>query len=119
MSEVIKSVLDMEQGELSMDLDAAEGLVDAAERSAVADGSEKEKEDSGVIDTSSDVMQSYVRMADEINKDSLFRMTPGKRVPKWARGRTVEPVRTEAKIGRNDACTCGSGKKYKQCCLKG
>ena len=22
-----------------------------------------------------------------------------------------------AKIGRNDACPCGSGKKYKQCCL--
>lgn len=21
------------------------------------------------------------------------------------------------KIGRNDLCTCGSGKKYKQCCL--
>lgn len=22
------------------------------------------------------------------------------------------------KIGRNDPCSCGSGKKYKQCCLK-
>ena len=21
------------------------------------------------------------------------------------------------KVGRNDACPCGSGKKYKQCCL--
>jgi SEC-C motif-containing protein len=24
--------------------------------------------------------------------------------------------RTEAKVGRNDPCTCGSGKKYKKCC---
>ena len=24
--------------------------------------------------------------------------------------------RTEAKVGRNDPCPCGSGKKYKQCC---
>lgn len=24
----------------------------------------------------------------------------------------------EKKVGRNDACPCGSGKKYKQCCLK-
>ena len=24
---------------------------------------------------------------------------------------------TMAKIGRNDACPCGSGKKYKRCCL--
>ncbi len=28
---------------------------------------------------------------------------------------TVE-VRTEPKIGRNDPCPCGSGKKYKKCC---
>lgn len=26
-----------------------------------------------------------------------------------------QPVRTEQKIGRNDPCPCGSGKKYKQC----
>ena len=26
-------------------------------------------------------------------------------------------VRKEAKIGRNEPCPCGSGKKYKQCCL--
>ncbi len=24
----------------------------------------------------------------------------------------------EKKVGRNDPCPCGSGKKYKQCCLK-
>ena len=28
-----------------------------------------------------------------------------------------EPVRTGAKVGRNDVCPCGSGKKYKKCCL--
>jgi uncharacterized protein YecA (UPF0149 family) len=26
--------------------------------------------------------------------------------------------RTEPKIGRNDPCPCGSGKKYKHCCLR-
>ena len=26
--------------------------------------------------------------------------------------------RTEAKVGRNDPCPCGSGKKFKQCCIK-
>jgi len=25
-------------------------------------------------------------------------------------------VRNEAKVGRNEACPCGSGKKYKKCC---
>ncbi|MDR7077281.1 hypothetical protein J2Y03_002305 [Neobacillus niacini] len=28
------------------------------------------------------------------------------------------PVRNENKIGRNDPCLCGSGKKYKKCCGK-
>ncbi|OQY03760.1 MAG: hypothetical protein B6I22_10905, partial [Desulfobacteraceae bacterium 4572_123] len=26
--------------------------------------------------------------------------------------------RTNKKIGRNDPCPCGSGKKYKKCCGK-
>lgn len=38
-------------------------------------------------------------------------------VPDW-----VEPqepfVRKEKKVGRNDPCPCGSGKKYKRCCGK-
>lgn len=27
----------------------------------------------------------------------------------------IEPVRVEKKVGRNEPCPCGSGKKYKQC----
>jgi len=26
-------------------------------------------------------------------------------------------IRSEAKVGRNDTCTCNSGKKYKHCCI--
>jgi SWIM/SEC-C metal-binding protein len=29
-----------------------------------------------------------------------------------------EPKQTEKKVGRNDPCPCGSGKKYKKCCGK-
>ncbi len=30
----------------------------------------------------------------------------------------VEPIRNfEQRVGRNDPCPCGSGKKYKNCCL--
>lgn len=31
------------------------------------------------------------------------------------RQQRTEPVRVEKKVGRNDPCPCGSGKKYKQC----
>jgi len=30
-----------------------------------------------------------------------------------------KPVKVENKIGRNDPCPCGSGKKYKKCCGQG
>ena len=31
----------------------------------------------------------------------------------------VEPIQADAgKVGRNDPCPCGSGKKYKQCCAR-
>jgi preprotein translocase subunit SecA len=31
---------------------------------------------------------------------------------------THAPIRNENKIGRNDLCPCGSGRKYKKCCGK-
>ncbi len=34
-------------------------------------------------------------------------------------GAKPEPVRNKGpRVGRNDPCTCGSGKKYKNCCMK-
>ncbi len=30
----------------------------------------------------------------------------------------IQPRRVEVKVGRNDLCPCGSGKKYKKCCGK-
>ena len=29
----------------------------------------------------------------------------------------IEPIRVENKVGRNDRCPCGSGKKFKKCCI--
>lgn len=31
-------------------------------------------------------------------------------------GTGITLVRTDKKLGRNDACSCGSGKKFKHCC---
>ena len=42
-------------------------------------------------------------------------------IPSFERGSDIafsaSPVRREAKVGRNAPCPCGSGKKYKRCCL--
>ena len=41
-----------------------------------------------------------------------------RRLARDARNDALEPhVRAAPKIGRNDPCPCGSGKKYKKCCL--
>jgi preprotein translocase subunit SecA len=36
----------------------------------------------------------------------------------YAPNEKLEPVVTGPKVGRNDLCPCGSGKKYKSCCAK-
>ena len=49
------------------------------------------------------------------------RVTPGlhdDNFHKFAGEARTEPVRKSVKIGRNDPCYCGSGKKYKHCCGK-
>ena len=39
---------------------------------------------------------------------------PGQQ-PQEPRQQRVQPVRVDKKVGRNDPCPCGSGKKFKQC----
>ena len=46
--------------------------------------------------------------------DSVSQTTPSAE----SEGEKLQPVTKSAKIGRNSPCVCGSGKKYKNCCLK-
>ncbi len=63
---------------------------------------------------------SEVREAAERRRTDMSRMQTG-RSGIESRGNAneqqqrVQPVRTEKKVGRNDPCPCGSGKKYKNC----
>lgn len=36
----------------------------------------------------------------------------------WMKPEIPTYVREQPKVGRNDPCPCGSGKKYKKCCGK-
>ena len=51
-----------------------------------------------------------VKMTDKIT--NIATNAAGEDTPKR------KPVRAEKKVGRNDPCPCGSGKKYKNCCGK-
>jgi preprotein translocase subunit SecA len=45
--------------------------------------------------------------------------TPGAATNSSGEGKSRPVQRSEAKVGRNDPCPCGSGQKYKKCCGKG
>jgi preprotein translocase subunit SecA len=53
----------------------------------------------------------------EANKDesSSYNDPSGGGKSKDGRTQAQQPVRVEKKVGRNDPCPCGSGKKYKNC----
>ncbi|AOR24838.1 SEC-C metal-binding domain-containing protein [Clostridium taeniosporum] len=48
--------------------------------------------------------------------DGIFSEEKRKEIQKQFRDSKI--VRNNEKVGRNDACPCGSGKKYKKCCGK-
>ena len=48
--------------------------------------------------------------------DNIF--TAEKRKELYKEQKASGTVRKEKKVGRNDPCPCGSGKKYKKCCGK-
>ncbi len=60
-----------------------------------------------------------VREARPKTKLDLSKMKTGREDPGYndpSKGKSKpEPVRVEKKVGRNDPCPCGSGKKYKHC----
>lgn len=53
------------------------------------------------------------RQADDVPKN--FEHEEAKAAPEEASDKVRTQVREGAKVGRNDPCPCGSGKKYKQC----
>jgi hypothetical protein len=56
---------------------------------------------------------------DDYEDDEMDSFLPALPPSRDDRQPVVEPIRNETpKIGRNDPCPCGSGKKYKKCCLK-
>jgi preprotein translocase subunit SecA len=47
-----------------------------------------------------------------------FAARPVEGVANDGKKKIKEPAKANKKVGRNDLCPCGSGKKYKQCCGK-
>ncbi|MEZ4339040.1 MAG: SEC-C metal-binding domain-containing protein [Sandaracinaceae bacterium] len=56
------------------------------------------------------------KLFEDLGKDPTFESLRAERSKVLASGFTAR--RAQPKVGRNDACPCGSGKKYKKCCAK-
>jgi SEC-C motif-containing protein len=72
--------------------------------------------DQAFVDFTAFYLENNVELA--LQEKAEFRRTAGE----WIYTRAVRhgpaPVKlAQPKPGRNDPCTCGSGKKYKHCCL--
>ena len=52
----------------------------------------------------------------QLSGDAARRQAAGGVMQRHTTGQSVTVRRTSPKIGRNDPCPCGSGKKYKMCC---
>ena len=58
-------------------------------------------------------LSRYKTQKDEAGKTTGDSNDPGKQDTREVQ--RTEPIRVEKKVGRNDPCPCGSGKKYKNC----
>ena len=98
--------------ELRQNNNAVEGEGEQAE----AEGSKKEAP-SAANDT---MVSPLARAAANATATSKALPTQAKQAEGAAQSaKTIEPVKRDRnKVGRNDPCPCGSGKKYKNCCGK-
>lgn len=75
-----------------------------------------------VLVSDKEIPEASALLEDPEKKDALISMIPDAvlEIYNFWRNRQEQPVmphRKEKKIGRNDPCPCGSGKKYKKCCM--
>lgn len=95
---------DEEEGDLDSAVD-----VDASEEKAPLRWSADDEDEGGEDDrplTGSERIEIITDLGAALHHMNLVRL---------AGRNSKEPLRREMKIGRNDLCSCGSGKKYKKC----
>ncbi len=61
-------------------------------------------------------MNAHHKAMDSFDGSAARRAADASPMASRRQGENVTVVRTAPKVGRNDPCPCGSGKKYKQCC---
>ena len=72
-----------------------------------------------IMDVASEEMtaeqESAIKALAEAKAASVENIVGAEQIPTF-RFTRIRPIVKDYKIGRNDPCPCGSGKKYKNCC---
>jgi len=108
--------------EFNTDLQIFVGFLDGINDSLVTPNPIEEMEQDTKVTLHIDKDKLYFNMV-EAKADWLYEMeewdellTPERRKELYREQKMSGTVVKEKKIGRNDPCPCGSGKKYKKCC---
>lgn len=72
----------------------------------------------GDVDKLQEAIDNQVETENKEINPALINGNPEQLAQLAAYKRTRPVVRDHKKVGRNDPCPCGSGKKYKNCCMK-
>ena len=100
------------------------GFLDGINDSLKVQNPIEEMEEDTVVSLAFDKEKLYKNMVDA-KADWLYELpqwndifTPERQKELYKEQKQSGTIRKEKKIGRNDPCPCGSGKKYKKCCGK-
>lgn len=69
------------------------------------------------IDEANEYLQLIMNLHNNIPHYALYGYSPNELMKIKIEKRKLEENKKKEKIGRNDPCPCGSGKKYKKCCM--
>lgn len=106
----------------NVELSIMVGILDGINDSLINPNPIEEMTKDTVVNLEFDKEKLYYNMV-EAKADWLYNMpqwdnllTPERRKELYKEQKRSGTIRKEKKIGRNDPCPCGSGKKYKKCC---
>ena len=120
--EVVSGTVQELADKYGMELNYMVGFLDGINESLKEPNPIEEMEADTVVKLPIDLESLYYHMV-EAGADWLYELpewdellTPERRKELYREQKKSGPIVKERKVGRNEPCPCGSGKKYKYCC---
>lgn len=123
-TEVVKGTVKELADKYETTISLMTGFLDGINESLKTPNNIEEMEEDTEVSLDIDIEKLYMNMVD-CEAEWLYTLeewdallTPERRKELYKQQKSSKTVVKPPKIGRNDPCPCGSGRKYKQCCGK-